>query len=236
MALGTMRLPMLLLLGVPLPIASGTNILVSTLSAIGGGIHHAKARRVNWVLVLAMGIPSMVGAFIGGFWSGLAPATLLIMLAGLFVSWQGIEFWNMARTHNRVAPVGETHRALFGWRRLGIEGLIGFSIGLVGGTVGLILGSVRLPAIVRILHIDPRTAAGTNLVIGVGVGIFGFLGHGSRGDINLPLLISLGVPGFSGAYVGAHLTGKFSLRILLAIMSVVLFTVGLILIVEGAFV
>ena len=233
LALGTMRLPMLLLLDVPFPIASGTNILVSTISAVGGGIHHAKARRVNWILVFVMGIPSMVGAFIGGFWSGLAPTTLLIIVAGVFVSWQGIEFGNMARTQGRMPSVGETDRTLFGWRRLGIEGLIGFLIGLIGGTVGLILGSVRLPAIIRILHIDPRTAAGTNLVIGVGVGIFGFLGHGYRGDINLPLLISLAVPGFLGAYLGAHFTGKFSLRILLVIMSVVLFTVGVILIVEG---
>lgn len=36
LALGTMRLPFLLLLGMPAPVAAGTNILVSTLSAATG--------------------------------------------------------------------------------------------------------------------------------------------------------------------------------------------------------
>ncbi len=36
LALGTVRLPALLLLGLPAPIAAGTNLLVSTLSAATG--------------------------------------------------------------------------------------------------------------------------------------------------------------------------------------------------------
>ena len=61
LALGTMRLPCLLLIGVSPSIAAGTNILVSSLSAFGGGYRHILARRVNWNLVLLMGIPSVLG-------------------------------------------------------------------------------------------------------------------------------------------------------------------------------
>jgi hypothetical protein len=35
------------------------------------------------------------------------------------------------------------------------ESLIGFGIGILGGLVGLILGSIRLPAMVSILKMDP---------------------------------------------------------------------------------
>ena len=40
LALGTMRLPALLLMGVAVPTAAGTNILISGLSALTGGIRH----------------------------------------------------------------------------------------------------------------------------------------------------------------------------------------------------
>ncbi|GIS68052.1 MAG: hypothetical protein CM1200mP7_0010 [Chloroflexota bacterium] len=33
-------------------------------------------------------------------------------------------------------------------------------IGLLGGLVGLILGSIRLPALIRLLKVEPRIAAG----------------------------------------------------------------------------
>ena len=47
LALGTMRLPFLLLLGMPAPVAAGTNILVSTLSAATGSVRHFRERRVD---------------------------------------------------------------------------------------------------------------------------------------------------------------------------------------------
>ncbi|MBI4610660.1 MAG: TSUP family transporter [Candidatus Rokubacteria bacterium] len=47
LALGTMRLPFLLLLGMPAPVAAGTNILVSTLSAVSGLVRHWRAGRVD---------------------------------------------------------------------------------------------------------------------------------------------------------------------------------------------
>jgi uncharacterized membrane protein YfcA len=47
-------------------------------------------------------------------------------------------------------------------RRL-LEIDLGFIIGLFGGAVGLILGQLRLPAMIEVLRVDPRIAAGTNL-------------------------------------------------------------------------
>ena len=46
LALGTMRLPAMLLIGMSAPIAGGTNILVSSLASLSGAIRHF--RRVAW--------------------------------------------------------------------------------------------------------------------------------------------------------------------------------------------
>ncbi|MFQ5902256.1 MAG: TSUP family transporter, partial [Candidatus Binatia bacterium] len=56
LALGTVRLPFLLLLGMPAPMAAGTNILVSTLSALTGSYRHFRERRVDLYVVAVQGI------------------------------------------------------------------------------------------------------------------------------------------------------------------------------------
>jgi uncharacterized membrane protein YfcA len=236
LALGTMRLPFLLLLGMPAPVAAGTNILVSTLSAVTGSIRHLREGRVDRRVVAVQGIPAVVGAFIGGFASGLAPESLLIGLAGILVVWQGVELLLRAKRERQKEisvearpAAGDPARSGTGrWSagRIFAEALVGFAIGLLGGAVGLILGSLRLPALITILGIDPRVAAGSNLVIGFLMGSFGWVGHVVGGQVDYPLLILMGFTGMAGTFQGARLTGTMSLRGLLMLMSLVLFVVG----------
>jgi uncharacterized membrane protein YfcA len=245
LALGTMRLPFLLLLGMPAPVAGGTNILVSTLSAVTGAQRHIRERRVDWGIVLIQGLPAMGGAFIGGFLAGIVPENLLIALAGVLVVWQGVELALRARrerprenpptsaagTHGAAggsAPLGARVRRWGAWR-VGLEAVAGFAIGLLGGAVGLILGSLRLPALVMILNLDPRIAAGSNLVIGFLMGGLGWVGHVTSGQVDYPLLVLMGASGMVGTSYGARLTGRMSLKSLLYLMAAVLVVVGLLL-------
>ena len=201
LALGTMRLPAMLLLGMPAPAAGGTNILVSSLASLAGTIRHLRAGRVNLRIVLTMGVPAFIGAFIGGWFSDVTPEHLLIALAGALVFWQGVEFLIIARDRIRS---GQSSGALFGQGlegspglftpgRMAAEGGIGFAMGMLGGAVGLILGSIRLPALVRILRVDPRIAAGTNLFYWV------CDGRSRLGGARNPRSGGLGDPGADGA-------------------------------------
>ena len=54
-----------------------------------------------------------------------------------------------------------------------LESIIGFGIGLLGGIVGLVLGSIRMPAMISILKMEPRVAVGTNLAASSVMGISG---------------------------------------------------------------
>ena len=237
LALGTMRLPAILLLlrDMPAAVAGGTNILVSTLCAITGSYRHLRERRVDWETVAVMGGPAVAGAFIGGFFADEAPEGLLVGLAGVFVFWQGIELLvGLRRRLGRAAEGRIAVRLPFTTERAAQEAGIGFGVGLLGGAVGLILGSMRLPALLRISRMDPRIAAGTNLVIGFFLGSFGFIGHGIRGDVDLPLLLTMGASGMVGTYYGARLTGKVSLGRLTRIMGVALLVVGILLMIDAA--
>ena len=200
LALGTMRLPALLLMGMAAPTAAGTNIFVSALSAMTGSIRHWREGRVSKQIVLVMGIPAFIGAFIGGFGSERVPEGVLLFLAGLLVTWPGIEL--LARFRSGTASSGSRNlgAGLFTRNRNILEASARFSIGLLGGAVGLILGSIRLPALIRILRVDPRIAAGTNLFIGFIMGSVGWVGHVVQGQVNYPLLAMMG----AGARVGSY--------------------------------
>ena len=241
LALGTIRLPAMLLLGMPAPIAGGTNILVSGLASLTGALRHLREGRVNKRIVLVMGVPALIGALIGGFFSDAAPEGLLILLAGLLVFWQGVEFLIMVRERTREASDAPTlfgaglegSPGIFSPKRMSAEAAIGLGVGLLGGAVGLILGSIRLPALVRILRVDPRIAAGTNLFIGVLMGSAGWVGHVVQGQVDYTLLALMGGAAMIGSYYGAKLTGRVRLTMLILAMGVALILVGAVLFVQG---
>lgn len=230
LALGTMRLPALLLMGMSAPTAAGTNIFVSALSAMTGSVRHWREGRVSRRIVLIMGIPAFVGAFIGGFGSGHVPEGVLLFLAGLLVFWQGIELIARSRLMFASSGARADGEGLFTRNRNLLEATVGFSIGLLGGAVGLILGSIRLPALIRILRVDPRIAAGTNLFIGFIMGSVGWVGHIVQGQVNYPLLGMMGAGAMLGSYYGARLTGRVSLDTLIKSMGGVLLVVGALLV------
>jgi len=231
LALGTMRLPAMLLMGMAAPTAGGTNILVSSISSIFGAVRHIREGRVDFRLVLIMGGPAFAGAFVGGFLGGRVSESILLTAAGLLVLWQGAEL--STRGKRGAAAGGDSGEVSYTGRRLLLGGGLGLAVGLLGGAVGLILGSIRLPALIRILKVDPRIAAGTNLVIGFVMGSLGWVGHALQGQVDYQLLLLMGAGAAVGSYYGAKLTGKVELTTLVGAMGYVLLAVGAILMWRG---
>ena len=233
LALGTVRLPVLLFLGMPSTLAAGTNIIVSTASSLFGALRHMREGRVDLRVVLIMGVPSFGGAFLGGYYAGAAPEGLLILVVGVLVLWQGIELVGKARAAAR-SPGGPEKAAMAdamagarGRRRHpGLAAAMGLVIGVTGGAVGLILGSLRLPGLIRVLGMDPRIAAGTNLFIGFAMGASGWTAHVARGQVDYPLAVLMGAAAVAGVNIGARQTGRAGLGTLLASMGAVLIVVG----------
>ena len=232
LALGSIRLPFLLLLGLPAITAAGTNIIVSAASAGTGSVRHLREGRVDRRLVLYIGVPSVVGGFLGGFYSHQAPDGLFLFVVGVLLAWQGIEFTarslvqrdqpdqNGARADSSAAAMWfRRHRKV-------VEVSAGLGIGVLGGAVGLILGGTRLPILIRLLQVDPRIAAGSNAVIGFMLGVMGFAGHVSRGNVDYTLVVLMGTTAMIGGYFGAKYTGQVSKRNLVLTMGVVLTVMG----------
>ena len=235
LALGTIRLPIMLLLGIDPRIAAGTNIITSSISSFFGAVKHIKEKNVNTRIIFFMGIPATIGSFIGGLLSPYVPVNLLLISAGALVLWQGIEFifLGFSKETKLSDALGNQEPRLQGDFRksnIAIESSLGLSIGTLGGAVGLILGSIRLPAIIRILKIDPRIAAGSNLFIGFFMGIAGVIGHSFNNHVDYMLMGLMASAAALGSYIGANYTNKVDINKFILILGAVLSVVGVFLV------
>jgi uncharacterized protein len=216
--LGTVRLPVLLLIA-PNPAAgAGANIGVSAVSAAVASVEHVRAGHVNWRLVAWMTPPSIAGAIIGGYISGLLPERVLLVAIGLLLTYFGIR---TLRSILRSVPKGAGEGEL----RIGAAVIAAVLIGLLGGLVGLILSTLRVPAMIRSVGETAQRAVGSNAVVGFFLGVAGVVGHLSAG-IDWYGFIVGSLASIPGAAIGSRLTGRLSERQILTGIGIVLLIAG----------
>ncbi|NQW16185.1 MAG: sulfite exporter TauE/SafE family protein [Chloroflexi bacterium] len=231
-ALGVIRLPVMLALGFNPVVSAGTNLGVSILGGATASWPHWRGGRIVPRVVLVIGLPAIVGSFLGGLFAedvkswmllSVIAAILAISAAATFRQW-----WNTVSQplrpirHRPPAVITDpTGVSNIKPKRVAVDSGLGVVIGLIGGAAGLVLGTLRLPVLLNVLRMDPRYAAGTNNAIGVLVGTFGLVGHVLNFNFDIIVFIVMGSTGMVGSYIGATQTGKVSstlMRLIVAIM------------------
>ena len=220
LVLGNIRLPVVLLVASHPAAGAGANIGISGVAATAAAIVHVRAGRINWRLFGWMAPPSMLGAVAGGYLSGRLPDDALLVAIGLVLVYFGID---LLRHRDPSSRRGEGHPS--GELDIRAAVITGAGVGLLGGFVGLILGSLRMPALLRYVGETPARAVGTNLSVGVCVGIAGVIGH-TPGGVDWDLLAIGSAASVPGALIGARLTGRLSERQLLRAIGGVLVVAG----------
>ena len=198
--LGSLRLPALLVAAATPATAAGTNIAVSASAALTAGTTHARAGRVDWRIAAWMTPPSVLAAFVGGYFGGVIPDRLLLAGIAAVLAWNGIDLLFALRASRRAR------------RPLLAAVVAGAVIGLLGGAVGLILGTLRMPALLGSVGMDAHRAVGTNLFVGFFLGLAGFVGHAVRLEVDWALLLVCVAATVPAAWLGARLTGRLSAR------------------------
>jgi uncharacterized protein len=250
LVLGVVRYPVVMNAEPSLSLTAGTNLGVSTLGAISASIRHYRQGNILFRPFLILASTGAVGAFIGSFLTGYVPAPILLTAIGVIVLFESFSLLKGSRVKNRKQldnnmnsssangiehyddilsgkRVNEGNRLIESRKRLIIlESAIGFGIGILGGLVGLILGSIRMPAMISILQMEPKIAVGTNLAAASVMGIFGLIGHAISNNIDYPVLIMMGSGAMVGGYLGARYTNRFSQRTLKRMIGLVLVAVA----------
>ena len=231
-ALGFIRLPILLAFGFNPAVAAGTNLGVSILGGATASWPHWRGGRVVTRVVLVVGIPAVIGSFLGGLFANDVKAWILLALIAIILGISGLvtyrQWWTVA--HSPLRPIrhrpptpSDDPTGVSNLRpgRIAADSGIGIVIGLIGGAAGLVLGSLRLPFLLNVLRMDARYAAGTNNAIGVLAGTFGFVGHALNSNFDIPVMAVMGASGMVGSYIGATQTGKVNpvlMRLVIAVM------------------
>ena len=221
LVLGNIRLPAVLLLASHPAAGAGANIGISGVAATAAAIVHIRAGRINWHLFAWMAPPSMVGAIAGGYLSGRLPDDVLLVAIGLVLVYFGID---LLRRHDE--PPRRRNGRADGELDIRAAVITGAGVGLLGGFVGLILGALRMPAMLRYVGETAARAVGTNLAVGVCVGVAGLLGHLPSAAPDWKLIAVGGAASIPAALIGARLTGRLSEPALIRAISFVLLVAG----------
>ena len=200
LVLGNLRLPLYAAVATSPAAGGGANIAVSGIAAATAGAAHIRAGRINWTLFGWMGPPSVVGALAGGYLAGRVPKTALLLVIASVLLFSGLDL--LLRRPRAAREQAEFSR--------GAAVASGVVIGVLGGFVGLILGSLRMPALLRLVGEPASRAVGTNLAVGVCVGVAGLVGHLPSAAPDWKLIAVGGGASIPAALIGARLTGRLS--------------------------
>jgi uncharacterized protein len=221
--LGTLRLPLILLLSGGAASAAGTNVAISAASAGSGSLRHVREDRVDWRVVAWMIPPTVLGAIFGAVFGDSAPERLLYGLIAAVLLWNGADLLvRPFRSRPRASP------------RIGAAVVTGFGVGVLGGAVGVILGTLRMPALLAAVGMTAHRAVGTNLVVGFVLGIAAFVTYAVQLEVEWSLLAAGLAGALPGGWLGARLTGLASEELLRRAIGVALLAVGLAFAVETA--
>jgi len=226
LVLGNLRWPLVLaLVGGSATLAAGTNLAISTVSAVGGTYKHAREGRFDKSLFVWLGGAAVVGGFAGSFLTRAVPAFVLLWFIATLLLYEGARMLLGTLRANAPEARGESEPEMVR-RRMAAEVLIGFGLGVLSGMVGMLLGSLRLPAMIRWLRVDPGKAIGTNMAIGLAQGTAATLGHLWQGQVAMLPLLVVGAAAMLGSYAGAHFTGRLPARTLRLTIALVLLALG----------
>ena len=220
LVLGNIRLPAVLLVASHPAAGAGANIGISGVAALAAAIVHVRAGRINWRLFAWMAPPSMLGAVAGGYLSGLLPDTALLVAIGAVLVYFGIDLLRSARTGaapERAAPA----RTSTSERRSSPAPPSACSAGSWASSSAPCACRRSFATSAR----SPARAVGTNLTVGVCVGIAGVIGHTPDG-VDWDLLAIGSAASVPGALLGARLTGRLSERQLLRAIGAMLVVAG----------
>ena len=229
LVLGVLRLPFIILgvdssLYSSVNVAAGTYIGVSTFGAITAAIRHFQQNNIHLRTFIVIAGTGSVGGFLGSLFTINVPVTVLFAVIAAILLYEAYIIIKSSRSriatkerakevveddatdtsysgHLNTSNDSESHIKKFIFAELPI----GFGIGFLGGLVGLILGSMRLPAMISILKMDPKVAIGTNLAASSLMCVSSLAGHLLNGNVDFFIVLTM-----VGGYLGAKYTNRVS--------------------------
>lgn len=212
---GAFYVPMLLALSVPLYVAATTSQVLIMVVSFSSMLVFAKAKTVDWKLVLLIEPPTNIGAFLGGYLSPYFPSSFAklcfagVLLVGAYYMYSPPK--TAEKNDSKTMHWWQWHRADVAVPyTINVLALVPVMVlaGFIAGMLGVGGGLIKVPAVVVLGGVPMAIAVGSSsLMIGI-TALTGFLGHLMQGHFDLMLTVVL-----SGAVlIGSQIGPRFALK------------------------
>ena len=213
---GVLYTPIQILLGVPFQTASATSLFLIMVMAFSSTMVFHKAQTVDWQMAATMEIPTMTGAFVGGFISDYFSENILILtLVGLLIIGSFAMNRKASQQRKTFSPAKEK---MWIWKRnmngvpyqINILMLIPVTllVGFLTSIVGIGGGPIKVPMMVLLFGVPMDIAVGSSAFMVGLTATAGMIGHTAMGHWDWRISLILAVPVFIGGQIGSHFSTR----------------------------
>jgi len=216
---GAFYVPMLLALSVPMYVAATTSQVLIMVVSFSSILVFAKAGIVDWKLVLLIEPPTIIGAFLGGYFSLYFPTGFSkLCFAGVLLI--GSYYMYKPPKDTATAPASANHWWQWQSDKVALPYTLNVMVlipimtlaGFVAGMLGVGGGLLKVPAAVVFGGVPMNIAVGSSsLMIGV-TALTGFVGHLLRGHFDPLLTVVLSAGVLVGSQIGPRIAIKTDQR------------------------
>jgi len=210
--------PIFYWLGVPLPVATSTALLLNVVSLSFASVTYWRAHLVNLALGVPITIAAVILAPVGARVAPHVDTNILLGLLATFLVFAGA----MMLFYRRSEDVRTRSRRAELAMGTGVGGVAGF----LGGLLGVGGGNIVLPAL-NTAGLDAKVAAGTTGLVVVFSSLSGFLGRIAVGNLDGILVGVSAVAAAGGSFVGSRvMTTRISNVQLKRLIALILWVVA----------
>ncbi len=225
---GSLMTPLLLMMGIPAPVAIGTDLLYASITKAGSAVVHARQRHVNLPILLALSLGSLPASWLTShalyLSSWHASSRLMTLTLAFMLGLTGISLLFKRRVMHTLAPQASADDHPLKSKDLILTWITGIVLGIL-----VTLSSVGAGAIgvVVLLSLHPRlrmiNVIGTDVTHAVLLTLVAGLGHWQAHHVDMRLLLSLSSAALPAMLLGVHLSSRTPdhwLRLMLGFMLI----------------
>jgi len=231
---GILYVPILLFAGYGMTHAPGISLLLITATSLAALYNFSKNRKVDWKLALVIDPPTDIMAFVGGFFSGMVPESILrsvlavvLMVAGTLMFKKPSHAYSLS--HNKK-QWWLWHRQFNGEQysvNLPLVLTATALIGILSGMLGITGGIIKLPIMVLLCGVPMDIAVATSTVMVAVTALFGLAGHAIHGMVEWQIGLILAIAAVTGGLIGSNVSVSMNKNMLKRVFGVIVWLIAI---------
>ncbi|MBI2602472.1 MAG: sulfite exporter TauE/SafE family protein [Deltaproteobacteria bacterium] len=220
--------------GVPIEGSIGVTALSLFPASLYSTFHNYRKQAIDVKLLVALEIPTVIGAFVGAQCTRLLPTQPLEMIFAAFLMILSYKMLKPSSPHsvfNKVISTLNSKKPILKKKdyhvSLWAAGFFGLLSGVIAGLFGIGGGILKTPVMIKVFNVPVKVATATALGMIVFTSLSSGLTHYVVGHVDHVLFLYCGGGFLAGAVIGGKLNVKIKDNSLKKVIAVSIFLAGL---------